>query len=215
MAMNHLIRTALVLALCIWVPFSASFQLSLHALVSPNRYDHARAQGFQALRSGNNDIGEIQSFLESNYPDFYRIVAKNEGVWKALGDADSYSLFAPNAQAFESLGDRKRSQLEDPRNLETVEKVGLFHCVSEKVTADDLFNSGGVITLGGTVPVERSRSGGVFGVGGTEDGGVTVGGSRVTRSTDVGTGIVHETDGLVSPAILWRYVDQLRIPGTK
>jgi uncharacterized surface protein with fasciclin (FAS1) repeats len=214
MAKKHLLRTAIVLALSIWVPFAASFQTSLHLLVSSDRFDQGRAS-FHTLRSGNNDVGEIQSFLESNYPDFYRIVAKNEGVWKALGDAESYSLFATNAQAFDALGDKKRSQLEDPRNLETVEKMGLFHCVSERVTADDLFNSGGVITLGGTVPVERSKSGGIFGVGGTDDGGVTVGGSRVTRSTDVGAGIVHETDGLVSPAILWRYVDQLRIPGSK
>jgi uncharacterized surface protein with fasciclin (FAS1) repeats len=214
MATKHSLWTALFVALGIWVQCAAAFQTSLYSLVSPGRFDRVRT-AFQALQSGKNDVGEIQSFLEGNYPDFYRIVVKNEGVWKALGDAESYTLFAPSAQAFESLGDKKRNQLDDPRNLETVEKIGMFHCVTERVTADDLFNSGGVITLGGTLPVERSKSGGIFGAGGTDDGGVTVGGSRVTRSTDVGTGIVHETDGLVSPAILWRYVDQLRIPGTK
>jgi uncharacterized surface protein with fasciclin (FAS1) repeats len=161
-----------------------------------------------------NDLGEIQSFLESNYPDFLGLVAKNEGLWKNLGDAESFTLFAPNAEAFVALGDAKRRQLDDPRNLEAREKMGMYHCVAELVSADELFDSGGVITLGGTVPVERTKAGGMFGVGGKEDGGVTVGGSRVVLSTKIGAGVVHETDGLVSPAMLWRYIDQLRIPGS-
>ena len=27
-------------------------------------------------------------------------------------------------------------------------------------------------------------------------------------------GVVHETDGFISPSVLWRYADQLRIPGS-
>jgi uncharacterized surface protein with fasciclin (FAS1) repeats len=168
-----------------------------------------------AIFSGQNDLGEIQSFLSGSYPEFYDLVDKNEELWKKLGDADSFTLFAVNGEALAALGEVKRKQLDDPRNGEAREKIGLYHCASEAVSAQELFDCGGVITLGGTVPVERTRKGGIFGVGGNEDGGVTVGGSRVVRSTPVGTGVVHETDGLVSPAALWRYVDQLRIPGSK
>jgi len=35
----------------------------------------------------------------------------------------------------------------------------------------------------------------------------------IKRSIKVGNAIIHETDGLVSPYVLWRYCDQLRIPG--
>ena len=66
------------------------------------------------------------------------------------------------------------------------------------------------------MPVERSVSGGMFGIGGKEDGGVTVGGARVVETVVLnGDSIVHRTDDLVSPSILWRYCDQLRIPGSK
>jgi hypothetical protein len=91
--------------------------------------------------------------------------------------------------------------------------------IAEPVTDKDLFNSGGVITLGGEVPCERSRSGGMFGVGGKEDGRVVLNGAKVVKTTefieDEKVGIVHECDGLISPNILWRYADQLRIPGSK
>jgi uncharacterized surface protein with fasciclin (FAS1) repeats len=192
------------------------FRRDHNGSVAGQRSTHRRRERCSfAAATGKNDIGEIQAFLESNYPEFYGLVENNEGLWKNLGDAETFTLFAPNAGAFAALGEAKRRQLDDPRNGEAREKVGLYHCVGEAVSADDLFNSGGVITLGGTVPVERTKAGGMFGVGGKEDGGVTVGGSRVVLSTEIGTGVVHETDGLVSPAILWRYVDQLRIPGSK
>ena len=98
------------------------------------------------------------------------------------------------------------------------EKIAAYHCIDEPVTADQLFNSGGVVTLGGEVPAERSVSGGLFGVGGKEDGGIKLNGSKVVNSfefvDDDKTCIVHEMDGLISPTILWRYADQLRIPGS-
>ena len=68
--------------------------------------------------------------------------------------------------------------------------------------------------MGGDVIIERSVSGGFFGVGGKEDGSVTINGAKVLSSTEVGKGIVHEMDGLISPSLLWRYMDQLRIPGS-
>lgn len=160
------------------------------------------------------DMSEVRTLLESNYPVFDAITAKNEALWKKLSDADSFTLFVPSESAFQSLGEKKVKQLNDDRNFETTNKVGLFHAIGETVTAEALFASGGVITMGGEVPVGRSVKGGFFGVGGTEDGGVEVGGCKVTQTISLDAGIVHEVDGLVSPEILWRYIDQLRIPGT-
>ena len=159
----------------------------------------------------------IEEFLSQNYPAFMSVLSLNEQAIKALRDTTSgYTVFAPNAQAFEDLGQKKRDQLKDVRNAETAEKIGAYHVINEPVTAEELFASGGVITLGGEVPVGRSTSGGVFGFGGKEDGGVTVNGAKVVRSVHVGSdGIVHEVDALISPQILWRYCDQLRIPGSK
>jgi hypothetical protein len=51
-----------------------------------------------------------------------------------------------------------------------------------------------------------------------EDGGLTLNGAKVVKSLEfvdaTKTGIIHEVDGLISPTILWRYADQLRIPGS-
>ena len=164
----------------------------------------------------NQDLLIVKNCLKENYPALSLVLEKNDGVWKALGGAEGggFTIFAPNAEAFEALGETKRAQLLDPRNSETSEKIGAYHVIPEVVTADQLYNSGGVITLGGEIPVDRSTSGGFFGVGGQEDGGVTINTARVVQSFELGTGIVHEVEGLVCPNIMWRYMDQLRIPGS-
>jgi len=173
---------------------------------------HQNALLSTRLRAEGMD--EVQSFLQEKYPEFDELVKNNEELWKKLSDSDSYTIFAPNAAAFQTLGEKKISQLEDPRNGELSEKIGMFHVIAEVVTADALSNAGGVITMGGTVPVDKSISGGIFGVGGKQDG-VTVGGAKVIQSINVGTGVIHEVDGLISPSLLWRYIDQLRIPGSR
>ena len=167
--------------------------------------------------SENESLLTVKAFLKENYPGFNMILEKNDSVWKALAgvDKEGFTIFAPNAGALVALGESKKQQLLDPRNLETTQKVGAYHVIAETVTAEQLFNAGGVVTLGGTVAVERSRTGGFMGVGGKEDGGVTINGAKVVRTTALGNGLVHEVDGLVSPNILWRYMDQLRIPGSR
>jgi len=85
--------------------------------------------------------------------------------------------------------------------------------IGEPVTAEALFASGCVITLGGQIPVDHSTAGGIFGFGGKEDGGVTINGATVTKTTNIGNCIIHSVDKFVSPNILWHYMDQLRIPG--
>jgi len=166
----------------------------------------------------SGSLTSVQDYLAQNHGLFWKtILQKNDAVWKQLREAaDAPTIFAPTDEAMQQLGDTKLQQLADIRNEETVLKMGAFHAVTEGVSAAELFDSGGVVTVAGVIPVERSVSGGMFGIGGKEDGGVTVGGARVVETVTVAGGsIVHRTDDLVSPSILWRYCDQLRIPGSK
>jgi len=163
---------------------------------------------------------EVESFLAENYPSFYNLLLlPNEDAVKSVRKSSSgFTIFAPNEDAFRALGDKKLNQVSDPRNLETIQRMGAYHTIAEeKVPVETLLSGevGGVVTMGGEVGVGPSKSGGFFGFGAQEDGSVVVGpGSRMVRSTPVGPGVVHEVDGLVSPNILWRYIDQLRIPGS-
>lgn len=178
-------------------------------------------------------LKNIEKFLSKKFPDFYNLLCKNDSIWKTLDECPSYTLFAPNAQAFEALGEKKRLQLEDPRNLETAQKMGLYHVIpSEAVTNQRLLTEdwtgpkpkdgsprpikvGGIQTMGGVVSVGRSKSGGFLGFGAKEDGVAVVGSNaRIIQSYILGEKqecIVHEMDGLISPELLWRYCDQLRI----
>ena len=157
-----------------------------------------------------------ESFLAQNYPAFFSVVSKNEEVMKLLREnpESGYTIFAFNFKAFEALGEKRRMQLSDDRNLETTQKIGAYHVVGiEAVSAEKLFSSGGIVTLGGVVDVGRSVSGGFLGVGGKEDGGITINGAKVVESFTISRScIVHEVDSLLSPQLLWRYLDQLRIP---
>jgi len=187
-------------------------------------------------------ITELDKFLSEKYPTFHSLVTNNADIYKkledtAIGDGEDvprggFTVFAPNANAFENLGEKKNTQLVDPRNLETAEKIGAYHFVSiEAVSAERLRREDwtaprtpegkpalkveGIMTLGGEVPIGRSKSGGFLGWFAKEDGGIVVGtdDAKIIESYTVGNCIVHEVDALVSPVILWRYCDQLRIPG--
>jgi len=168
--------------------------------------------------SSSSSTTTVEDYLQQKHAVFWDMIMRpNSDVWKKLRDSAAITVFAPTDEAMQNLGDRKLQQLRDVRNEETLLKMGGFHAVAEPVSAAELFDSGGVVTVtGDVVPVERSVSGGVFGIGGKEDGGVTVGGARVVETVSLPAGsIVHRTDNLVSPSILWRYMDQLRIPGSK
>jgi uncharacterized surface protein with fasciclin (FAS1) repeats len=163
------------------------------------------------------DLQNVKAYITEKYPEFDSLIlSKNQEVWKKLSDSsDGCTIFAPSNQAMQSLGSKKLEQLRDIRNDESAQKMGAFHVVGERVTAEELFNSGGVLTLGGVVEVARSVTGGVFGIGGKEDGGVALNGAKVTSTVDIDKCLIHEVDTLISPLILWRYCDQLRIPGSK
>jgi uncharacterized surface protein with fasciclin (FAS1) repeats len=170
--------------------------------------------------SQNQNLLAARSFLQENYPIFYSILETNDEVWKAIGEDDpdkgeyGFTIFAPSDAAMRALGDKKASQLMDPRNLETTQKIAGYHVIGETVSAEQLFNAGGVVTISGEIPIERSKTGGMFGVGGQEDGGLLINKARATQTSQVGTGLVHEVETLVCPNVMWRYMDQLRIPGS-
>lgn len=152
-------------------------------------------------------------------------MSKNDDVWKQLRNNDNsgMTVFAPTDDAMSALGEKRLVQLRDNRNEEMVQRMAAFHAVNEAVPVTQLFDSAGVVPLAKeVVVVDRSSTGGMFGVGGQEDGGVIVGGARVVSTLVLaGDGnakeqiLVHATDGLVSPKMLWRYCDQLRIPGSQ
>ena len=66
----------------------------------------------------------------------------------------------------------------------------------------------------GEVSVGRSTTGGLFGFGGQEDGGVLIGGAKLLNTVEIGNCLVHEMDGLCNPKALFRFLDVLRIPGS-
>lgn len=119
----------------------------------------------------------------------------NQQIWEELRNgAGGYTIFAPNNKVFDALGADKLRQLNDPRNIETTEKIGRYHAIAAPVTSKQIFdsNTGGLKTLGGEVPVGKTRSGGFLGFGGEEDGGVTVNGAKILESFEVTNCIVHE-----------------------
>jgi uncharacterized surface protein with fasciclin (FAS1) repeats len=200
------IAGTIALALCL-VSSIFSFQVAV-----PITKSQRAANNFHVLYDTTSDVQEI---LKADYPIFYKLVmSKNADVWKSLNTESSggFTIFAPSDAAMESLGKKKLNQLLDDRNRETAEKIAAYHAVSEPVGAWKLLNSGGVRTIGGDVKVGKSKTGDFFGFGGKEDGGVLLNnGAKITQTREIDNCILHETDALLSPELLWRYMDQLRI----
>jgi len=182
-------------------------------------------------------VDEVIPFLQKYYPTFYEVlVSRNKDITDALkAPSAGYTFFAASDSVFEDkLGEKKVVQLRDDRNFETTEKVSGYHFIATEALTDAQLRTedwtvpkstdgsprpltiGGVVTLSGELRVGRSKSGGFFGFGGKEDGGIVVGpDAKIIQSKLVGNCMIHEVDNLVSPELLWRYFDQLRIPGSK
>ena len=198
--------------------------IPLDAFVTPNHkittttttgVGHCRPVAMSQTPVETYDDGVVEDFLQKQFPEFFQLLSKNEEVWKELKTAEAgYTLFAPNSKAFSDLDKKKQDQLSDPRNDELVMKIGSYHAIAEPVTAKQIFESGGLITLGGEVPTFLLK-GGFFGFGGGGEETVTINSAKLLYTYEIGPILVHEVDSFVSPKILWRYADQLRIPGSK
>mmetsp|Transcript_537 Transcript_537/g.731 ORF Transcript_537/g.731 Transcript_537/m.731 type:complete len:208 (+) Transcript_537:35-658(+) len=85
-----------------------------------------------AWEEDSDPRSNVERFLDKKFPAFYQLLGKNDEVWKTLNtdstSSTGYTLFAPNAQAFQNLGEKKRNQLEDPRNLEIAQKNWFVPC---------------------------------------------------------------------------------------
>lgn len=96
------------------------------------------------------DTRVMEMFLNQKYPAFMQLLS-NQDIWKELSTGDGgYTIFAPNNAAFDNLGEKKLLQLNDPRNLETTEKIGRYHAIAAPVTSKQIYdsNTGGIKTLG-------------------------------------------------------------------
>ena len=160
------------------------------------------------------NTAEVEACLNDEFPSFAALVFQNEELWRGLRDGSGYTVLAPNEAAFAKLDDKRQNQLKDPRNGEVVEQIGAYHVISDPVSKDDLYESSGVVTAGGRIDVGRSVVGGFMGIGGKEDGGVTVNGAKIVSSRLIGECVIHEMDDFAHPKVLDRYFDQLRIPGS-
>jgi uncharacterized surface protein with fasciclin (FAS1) repeats len=171
----------------------------------------------------------VELFLAQKYPSFHKLL--NDDMRNALKEG-AVTIFAPNEAVFKVLGEKKMAQIDDPRNLEIREKMGSYHIIpGEAISATELRTEdwtkgrpkdgslpntviAAIVTLSGEVPVGRSKSGGILGWGAKEDGDIVVGPeAQIVQTFKVMDSFVHEVDALVSPLALWRYADQLRIPG--
>lgn len=228
-----LISISAILIMLVLAPVAAFQTASVPSLAIPHRQPTTAHRMAVDETSADSEVEsvDVESFIADNYPEFHSLLSKNPGIWKEMSEASNgYTIFAPNSQAFEDLGDKKRRQIEDPRNLETAQKLGLYHVVSvEPVSSMRLrtedwtkprpkdgspqpLTIGGIVTLGGEVAVGRKKSGGFLGFGAKEDGSIVVGPeAQIVQSNNVGSSIVHEVDAFISPIVLWRYFDQLQI----
>jgi uncharacterized surface protein with fasciclin (FAS1) repeats len=189
----------------------------------------------ESANTNNEEEESIESYLKTNYPLFEStLIANIPNIYSILRESDAstgYTLFCANDKVMNDIDQKRKLQISDPRNAEITEKLASYHVIKngkvtkERMTREDwtvpkidgvaALSIGGVLTLGGELRVGRSKSGGFMGFGAKEDGGVVIGNNdaRVISSVNVGKGIIHEVDGLVAPDLIWRYFDQLRIPG--
>lgn len=239
---NLLTSTFLVTVATLSAPASTTVSafsgVSCRALSTPTHdFSPSSVLRAEASAGAEGDEETVEQFLKSNYPLFENLIFSTvPNIYGSLALSDEskgYTLFVASDSVMEQIDSQRKLQLSDPRNLEVLEKLAGYHVVPNgKVTQERLKREdwtvprspdgvvalaiGGVLTLSGELRVGRSKSGGFMGWYAKEDGGVVIGNNdaKIIKSTLVGAkGVVHEVDGLVAPDLIWRYFDQLRIPG--
>jgi uncharacterized surface protein with fasciclin (FAS1) repeats len=164
------VRLVLLVAVVIGVPPCSAFHHQQHiassrrSCSSPPRIVAAIATDDDASSAAGDassgaekkpfDTRVMQMFMEQKYPAFMQLLS-NQEIWKELSTGQGgYTVFAPNNKAFDKLGENKLRQLNDPRNLETTEKIGRYHAIAAPVTSKQIYdgNTGGIKTLGVSIP---------------------------------------------------------------
>lgn len=188
-------------------------------------------------QSTNTIVTEVEEYLAERYPMFTNmILRKNENLWKkllqnAVSENGGFTIFVLTDRYLTQnviTSEKIMNQLQDQRNLETIEKISLYHTINEIVSYEQLCYAGGIQTMGGVVPIEEKGNGnGFFGLFGNNkkrtnlqddevDAPITINGANIIRYYIIGNECsVFEMDNFLSPKLLWRFMDQLRIPGSK
>ena len=140
-----MVAAALVALLFVVAASSEAFQTQLTTLSKAARFRSVdatgclhRSTGWSRLAAATESVdGDIDTFLSENYPDTKGLIDSNDEVAKKLREVSEsgYTIFAPTTTSFKNLGDKKISQLDDPRNLEVREKIAAYHAIAEPVTA--------------------------------------------------------------------------------
>ena len=212
-----------VRAIIVCATLASAFQARLGKPIGAQTRPRSSTDSRTRLQSSSDttisvqDLEKLEEFLFKNYPEMAKLMQRFEdvNVWNKLQKAEvGATIFAPSNAAFREIDEQRYFQLGDVRNSETVGKICGFHCINEPVTKDVLYESGGVVTLEGVLSVGQTKVGDFFGIGGEDDGGVTINGAKIVKSFEVGSSIVHEVDKLVAPEVVWRFLDQTRLPGT-
>ena len=159
------VRLVLLVAVVIGVPPCSAFHQQQHIASSRRSFSSpprilaatdddassaAAAGGASSDAEKPFDTRIMQMFMEQNYPAFMQLLS-NQEIWKELSTGQGgYTIFAPNNKAFDKLGESKLRQFNDPRNLETTEKIGRYHAIAAPVTSKQIYdgNTGGIKTLG-------------------------------------------------------------------
>jgi uncharacterized surface protein with fasciclin (FAS1) repeats len=179
-------------------------------------------QSFRGIRFGEmistrlNDAAAAE-YLGEKYRKFISLLGQNKKLSHLVSTSTAdqpLTIFAPSSEAFAKLDRGVVGKLRDPRNGEVLDKVTNYHVVQRHLKADEIFKAAAVVTMGGEVPVTKSKSGGFLGVGAKEDGGVALNGGRIETSVEVGNCIIHQVDTLINPYLLYRFLDAVRLPGT-
>ncbi len=150
---------------------------------------------------------EVEGFLEDNYPTFRSLIRDNEKIWNATREAeDGYTIFAPNEEAIASLLDSdKVKRLKEETDLSHI--FASYHFINELVTEEELNAAGGVVTLGGLLPVGHSTSGNFLGLGGkNKESSVTINDANLLQSFEISNCIIHEVDAFVCPESILQHL---------
>ena len=162
----------------------------------------------QAERGGDSTSTFLSNYLYKYYPYMYHLCSiDDDNIWREINQDGSYfTLFIPTQEAFESLGKNRLERLYNTReqNQDRAQRIFDYHIVPDEIiTPQDLYESSALECLGGRVPVQRVRRGGVvlFGnrLGGMDDGSVRLGrGRRVLKSRRYGgdgIGTISKSEG--------------------
>jgi hypothetical protein len=89
----------------------------------------------QPGKLNEEERSKLDAFLEKRYKSFYKLM--NDEMTNAIKKG-YVTVFVPNDAAFDALEEKKRKQLEDPRNDEIKMKMGSYHIVLEPISAIEL-----------------------------------------------------------------------------